>query len=63
MGYKVPFRQVWALTFRDWVRETIWCHVVLRLYGDYIDQMACTCGSYGVPGDSASPPVEPDDLQ
>ena len=30
--YKVPFRDVMTLSFRDWVRQIIWCHLVLRLF-------------------------------
>lgn len=29
--WKVPFRQVYCSTFKLWVAETIYCHLVLRL--------------------------------
>lgn len=29
--YKVPFRNVYCDTFRMWIAETIYCHVVLRI--------------------------------
>lgn len=29
--YKVPFRQVYVQTVRDWIAESIYCHVVLRI--------------------------------
>lgn len=32
LGWKVPFRQVYCDTLLTWLRATIWCHVVLRLY-------------------------------
>lgn len=34
---KVPFRQVYCPDFKSWLRATIWCHVVLRLFPDVID--------------------------
>ena len=36
MRYKVPFRPIWAAKFRDWLGETIYCHIVLKLltYGE-----------------------------
>lgn len=30
--WKVPFREVYCDTFGAWVRETVWCHIVLRLF-------------------------------
>lgn len=30
--YKVWFRQVWCPTIRTWVREMLWCHVIIRLF-------------------------------
>lgn len=31
-GYiKVPFRPVYCESFRQWIAETIYCHVVLRI--------------------------------
>jgi hypothetical protein len=47
--YKVPFRQVYCLTIRSWIRETIWCHVVNRLFRYDIESIMCKCGSYGTP--------------
>jgi hypothetical protein len=49
LGYKVPFREVYTDTVRSWAKETIWCHLVLRFFADYVDQMICKCGSYGDP--------------
>lgn len=31
-SYKVPFRHCRAETLSGWVRYTLWCHVVLRLF-------------------------------
>lgn len=31
MKYKVPFRQVYTETIRQWIAETILCHVVYRI--------------------------------
>ena len=47
--FKVPFRQVWTDRLQDWVREVLWCHLVLRLFRYDIDQIACKCGSHGAP--------------
>ena len=30
--WKVPFRAVYAATFVEWARETVWSHVVVRLF-------------------------------
>lgn len=35
--WKVPFRQVYCESFRDMLKQTIWCHVVLRLFPDVVD--------------------------
>lgn len=32
LGWKVPFRHVYCDTLLEWLRATIWCHVVRRLY-------------------------------
>lgn len=32
MLYKVPLRQVYTQTFKDWLKSTIWCHLVLKLF-------------------------------
>jgi len=32
MNWKVPFRQVYCLSFSDWVRQTFWCHAVIRVF-------------------------------
>ena len=37
LGWKVPRRQVYCATFAGWVAETIWCHVVLRIYPNAFD--------------------------
>lgn len=47
--YKVPFRQVWCHSLRRWVRATLWCHVVSRLFRYDIESLLCRCGSYGEP--------------
>lgn len=36
-GWKVPFRQVYTSTFADWVRQTFWCHVVIRVFPGAVD--------------------------
>lgn len=30
--YKVPFRDVYCDTFAGWMRQTFWCHVVIRVF-------------------------------
>ena len=30
--YKVPFRQVYCATFKDFIKETIWCLFVIRIF-------------------------------
>jgi hypothetical protein len=30
--WKVPFRRVYCETLGDMLRETLWCHAVLRLF-------------------------------
>ena len=32
LGYKVPFRQVYSDTFAGWLRQTFWCHAVIRVF-------------------------------
>ena len=29
--WKVPLREVYCTTFREWLAETVYCHVYLRL--------------------------------
>ena len=31
-GYKVPFRMIYCETIGQWVRETVWCHIVLKIW-------------------------------
>ena len=38
MSWKVPFRDCYADTFGGWVKYTLWCHVVLPVYSEWIDQ-------------------------
>jgi len=38
--YKVPFRQVYCETFRDWLSELIYCHVCLRLSPPKLPEIA-----------------------
>lgn len=30
--YKVPFRRCYTDNFLDWVKYTLWCHIVLRIW-------------------------------
>ena len=30
--YRVPFRQVYCDTIGSWLKETIWCHLVIKLF-------------------------------
>jgi hypothetical protein len=32
LGWKVPFRQVYCATFKDWLRSTFWCLVVIKVF-------------------------------
>lgn len=32
LGWKVPFRQVYDETFIGWLKATIWCHFVIRVF-------------------------------
>jgi len=31
-NWKVPFRQVYTNSFREWVKWSIWCHFVIRVF-------------------------------
>lgn len=35
--WKVPFRAVYTTTFTDWVKSTIWCHFVIRVFPHSVD--------------------------
>jgi hypothetical protein len=35
--WKVPFRQVYCDLFLDMVRQTFWCHVVIRVFPRAVD--------------------------
>lgn len=35
--YKVPFRDIYCDTLRSWIQETIWCHVILKVFKSDID--------------------------
>lgn len=37
MKYKVPFRMVYCDTLVDWIRYTLWCHVVIKLWPNVFD--------------------------
>lgn len=30
--YKIPQRMVYVQTIKDWIKETIYCHVVLKIW-------------------------------
>ena len=30
--WKVPFRQVYTNTFKHWVQQTVWCHLVIKMF-------------------------------
>ena len=32
INWKVPFRNCYADSFAGWVKYTLWCHVVLRVF-------------------------------
>jgi hypothetical protein len=34
MAYKIPYRQCYADTLTSWMRWTLWCHLVLRVFPD-----------------------------
>lgn len=35
--WKVPFRQVYCDTFKECLRATFWCHVVIKVFPHVID--------------------------
>lgn len=35
--YKIPFRQVYTLTFKDFLKQTLWCHFVIKVFPYLID--------------------------
>ncbi len=37
LGWKVPFRQVYCATLEDCVKQTFWCHVVIKVFPNVID--------------------------
>jgi hypothetical protein len=37
MTWKVPRRQVYTHNFKSWIKETLWCHLVLKLWPNIID--------------------------
>jgi len=37
LGWKVPFRQVYCDTFWRWVKSTVWCHIVIKVYPNASD--------------------------
>lgn len=37
MKYKVPFRQAYTETFKDWLKQTFWCHIVIKVFPALID--------------------------
>lgn len=39
--WKVPFRDVYCTTFGGMLKQTLWCHVVLRAFPDVIDVGSC----------------------
>jgi len=30
--WKIPGRMFYANNFIDWIKETIWCHIILNIY-------------------------------
>lgn len=37
-GYwKVPFRAVYVSNFSGWVKSTIWCHFIIKLFPHAVD--------------------------
>lgn len=39
--YKVYNRMVYCSTFGQWIKETIFCHIVLKWFAKDIDQISC----------------------
>lgn len=37
LGWKVPFRQVYCATLVECLRQTIWCHFVIRVWPNCIN--------------------------
>lgn len=37
LGWKVPFRQCYTDTFVGWVKLTIWCHFVIKVFPNAYD--------------------------
>lgn len=35
--YKVPFRRCYTYTFKDWLKQTFWCLVVIKIFPHLID--------------------------
>lgn len=35
--WKVPFRSVYCDSFRSWLKQTFWCHVVIKVFPHLID--------------------------
>lgn len=39
--YKVPFRQIYCDSLLGWIREVVWCFVVMKLFRSDIDAITC----------------------
>lgn len=37
MKWKVPFRMVYCNSFKEWVKHSIWCHFVIKIWDNLID--------------------------
>ena len=37
LGWKVPFRQIYCNTFKQWLKSTFWCHVVIKVFPHCVD--------------------------
>jgi hypothetical protein len=44
--WKVPFRQVYCDSFKSMVMDTIWCHVVLKLFPYADNPVPCPDGKH-----------------
>ena len=51
--YKIPLRQIYTGTFVAWVKETFWCHVVIRLFPFALDLYSDSLKGYYLENPSA----------
>ena len=48
--YKVPFRMIYCDTIGSWIKETIWCLVIIKIWRDAVilQPYLSTDGRYGL---------------